>query len=290
MKSSFVIKKVNLLVICASLFLLHSFVICVSIVEAGTPAFRLRSNNTQQEYTKEDIEVEIEFGRNLAARILSTYPLVDNQVVQTYINLLGNGIAAQLGRPELQYYFGVLNTNDINAYACPGGYIFITKGALKSMKNEAQLAGVIAHEIGHVNRRHVVKPLRIRAKGDTVTSGVAAAIGGGTAAARVFLNQLTEKAFSLLFEEGVSHEFELEADTSAIEGLIEMGYDWRSYKHYISIIGSKANNKYRKVLSKTHPSSAKRISHIESLSQSLNIDNLSGKKNEQRYENNIRLF
>ncbi len=274
----------------AAICLFASILSFTSIAKADTPAFRLRLNNIQQDYTKEDIEVEIEFGRNLAARILSTYKLIDDQAIQTYVNLLGNGIAAQLGRPELQYYFGVLDTNDINAYACPGGYIFITKGALKSMENEAQLAGVIAHEIGHVNNRHVVKPLRIRAKGDTVTSGVAAAIGGGTAAARVFLNQLTEKAFSLLFEEGVSQEFELEADTSAIEGLINLGYDWRSYKHYISIIGSNANNKYRKVLSKTHPSSAQRISHIESLSQSLSIDNLSGKKNEQRYKNNISLF
>ncbi|MBU2510319.1 M48 family metalloprotease [bacterium] len=255
-------------------------------VVAQEPDFRLRLHQLDNDYTQEDIEVEIEFGRNLAARILSTYKLLDNKGLQNYITLLGNGIATQVGRPELQYYFAVIDTDDINAYACPGGYIFFTKGAIKVMENEAQLAGVIAHEIWHVNFRHVVKPLKIRAKGDSLTSGIAAAIGSGTATARVLFNQLTEKAYQLLFEEGISREAELATDTAAVESLVTLGYDWSSYRDYLRAIESKPENKYRKVLSKTHPSITLRVESINNLAQSLNISDELGKKNANRYKSN----
>ena len=67
-----------------------------------------------------------------------------------------------MGRPELRYYFGILDTEDINGYAAPGGYIFVTTGALKLMRNEAQLAGVLAHELAHINQKHIVKQLNLQ--------------------------------------------------------------------------------------------------------------------------------
>ncbi len=271
--------------------------LCMGLIVFGFPGyravtaqvsdFRLRLNQLEGEYTQEDIEVEIEFGRNLAARILFAHKLVDNKQLQNYINKLGHGIAAQVGRPELQYYFAVIDTDDINAYACPGGYIFFTRGALKIMENEAQLVGVITHEIWHVNFRHVVKSLKIRAKGDSMTGGIAAAIGGGTATARVFFNQLTEKAYQLLFEEGISQESELATDTAAVESLVTLGYDWNSYRDYLRAIESKSEKRYRKVLSKTHPSITQRLESINQLAQSLNISDESGKKNANRYKSNI---
>lgn len=246
--------------------------------------FRLRLNQLDESYTEEDIQVEIEFGRNLAARILSSYEIVDDPKLLEYLNLLGKGIAAQVGRPELNYYFAVIDTPDINAYACPGGYIFITKGAIDLMENEAQLAGVIAHEIWHVNFRHVVRPLKIRAKGDSVTSGVASAFGSGTAVARVALNQLTEKAFKLLFEEGISKELEMETDSAAIETLVTLDYHWKSYQDYIQSVDSDSNSVYTKVLSKTHPTIAQRIDSMKRLALALNLNAETGKTNAKRYQ------
>ena len=113
---------------------------------ANNPNFRARAPYLVSESVT-NFQPEILFGRNLAARILAEYTIIDTTKLNDYLSLIGTGIAAQFGFPELQYHFGVLDTPMVNAYACPGGYIFVTKGALNTMTNEAQLVGVLAHEI-----------------------------------------------------------------------------------------------------------------------------------------------
>ena len=97
--------------------------------------FRMRAPKVFQlknpTFSASDIKAEIEFGKGLAARILNTYPLVDDPQLLKYVNSLGSGLAAQIGRTELTFYFGVINTPDVNAYACPGGFILITKGLIE---------------------------------------------------------------------------------------------------------------------------------------------------------------
>jgi beta-barrel assembly-enhancing protease len=97
--------------------------------------FRLRASHIKKGYSEKDIITEVEFGETLAAKILGRYKLVSNDKLSNYVSLMGEGIAAQVGRSELNFYFAVLDTDEINAYACPGGYIFITKGAIKNMIN-----------------------------------------------------------------------------------------------------------------------------------------------------------
>jgi len=246
--------------------------------------FRLRENQIEQGYTEADIQAEIQFGRNLAATILGKYKLHADRDLQEYVATLGTAIASQVGRDELTYYFAVIDVDDVNAYACPGGYIFITKGAIQAMENEAQLAGVIAHEIGHVDRRHVVKKLKIRAKGDSTTSGIAAAFGGTSATARILLDQLTEKAFSLLFEEGIAKESEFEADATGVEALTALGYDWQSYRDYIAGLEGYIGQGQGKVLNKTHPSVSQRLDKISELSNQSYFGELYGRKNVRRFQ------
>ena len=93
-------------------------------------------------------------GRALSARLIYKYGLIKNKKQTNYLNLVGHTVSRLSSRPELEFYFGILNSPDVNAFACPGGYILITKGALDLMDNEAQLAGVLAHEITHVSLRH----------------------------------------------------------------------------------------------------------------------------------------
>ena len=118
---------------------------------------------------------------------------------------------------------------------------------------------------------------------DGLTSGIAAAIGGTSATARIFLNQLTEKAYSLLFEEGISKESELEADSVSLEILTTLGYDWGSYRNYLSGIADKHSGKQGQVLSKTHPSIPQRLEHISTMSRTLNLTNSHGKTNVKRF-------
>ncbi len=262
-----------------------AFVFLILLPQKAHPSdFRLRLNQLEREYTIEDVRAEVSFGRNLAAKILHKYPLSQDQQIQNYLSLLGHGIVSQIGRSDIAFHFAVIDTPEINAYACPGGYIFITAGAIKAMENEAQLVGVLAHEISHVNHRDIVKRLKIRAKDDGISRGVAAAFGGTSATARVLLKQLTDKAFSLLFEEGISKESELSADKGAVEIMKTIQYDWKSYQEYLNKIESLLAAGQGEVILKTHPSTSDRTAHINRLSNSLQLNKTQGKQNVARFQ------
>ncbi len=114
---------------------------CASSSGGDVHAFRQRSSDAAlSETSSEDIKAEIRFGRDIAARVLGRYRLLDDRQGTRYINLLGTALASQAARGELNYHFAILDSNGINAYSAPGGYIFITKGALDLARDEAELA------------------------------------------------------------------------------------------------------------------------------------------------------
>ena len=104
-------------------------------------------------------EQEEEIGRAGAAKMIAVLGLYNEPGLTEYVNLVGNTVARQ-GERSLHYRFAVLNTPVVNAFALPGGYIFVTRGALATMKNEAELAGTLAHEVAHVDGRHLEKAVR----------------------------------------------------------------------------------------------------------------------------------
>src|SRR5512145_3274440 len=103
---------------------------------------------------------EIEMGGGVASNILGAAPLLQNRDVQQYVNNIGRWLAMQTERPDLPWEFGVLDDDDVNAFAAPGGYVLITKGLLTQMHSEAELAGVLAHEISHVLQKHHLKAIK----------------------------------------------------------------------------------------------------------------------------------
>ena len=98
-----------------------------------------------------------------------------------------------------------------------GGYIFVTTGALKLMRNEAQLAGVLAHELAHINQKHIVKQLNLQSTDRSMTSGIAQILGGATLSAKIALERLNDLAFKMLMEEGLSKKDE--ADANQVQAL-----------------------------------------------------------------------
>jgi predicted Zn-dependent protease len=248
-------------------------------------SFRTRAPQLKKsDYTDSDIEAEIKFGRNLAARILGRYALVSDEKAQEYVRLIGTGIAAQIGRPELKFYFGIIKTKDVNAYACPGGYIFITQGAIEKMNNEAELAGVLAHEITHINSRHVVKQINLKAK----EGGLGSITGGASASVRVALEQVLDNAMKALFEKGVEKEDEFESDRVATETLINLGYNWKKYVQYINNLKYSIKSGEGEVLSKTHPTPSERVQMIKDSVKKLEIANYTGKNNKTRFRRNVK--
>lgn len=103
---------------------------------------------------------EVEIGKQVAADVESKEKVLADPTVQSYVDALGQKIVSVCDRKNLKYSFKVLDSDEINAFACPGGFVYVYKGLLKTIDNEAQLAGVLSHEVSHVVARHSVKRLQ----------------------------------------------------------------------------------------------------------------------------------
>ena len=102
-------------------------------------------------------EDEIAIGRQVAGNLLGAAPLVKDKALQQYVNNVGRWVASQSERPDLPWHFGVIQSDDINAFAIPGGQVYVTRSLYRLLASEADLAGVLGHEIGHVVRKHHLK-------------------------------------------------------------------------------------------------------------------------------------
>jgi predicted Zn-dependent protease len=264
---------------------LSIFIVSLSFVSsAEAQEYRLRAHHIFWKNQEAGTEKEIDFGRGVAAKILGKYPILRDKQMVSYVSQIGTGIAAQLGRPELRYYFGILDTEDINAYAAPGGYIFVTKGALKLMRNEAQLAAVLSHELAHIDQKHIVRKLKLESSDRSLTSGIAQILGGATLSAKIALERLNDLAFKMLMEEGLSKEDEADADQKAMEMMIATGYDAQSYLDYLKSLKPHLEQGQAKVLSKTHPTIDLRYQLLQEFIVKNEIDKIQGKKNEKRFQ------
>ena len=106
---------------------------------------------------------EIALGEGVASNLLGAAPLLQDKKLQRYVQQVGLALAAHGERPNLPWHFAVLDDNEFNAFATPGGYIFITRGLLLSLRNEAELAGVLGHEIAHVLKKHHLNAMKVAA-------------------------------------------------------------------------------------------------------------------------------
>jgi predicted Zn-dependent protease len=159
---------------------------------------------------------EREIGFGIAATVAGRYRLVDNPVLNEYVSLVGATVAEQSIRgAEVEFHFGVLDTDDVNAFAAPGGYILITRGALALMESEAELAGVLAHEVAHVDEKHVLND--IRQQGVMNTAQDEAQLSGA------LLDRISGAGAGLLFG-GLSREAEEEADSLGMLYASAVGY------------------------------------------------------------------
>ena len=159
---------------------------------------------------------EKEIGFGIAATIAGRYRLIDNAAVNEYVSLVGATVAQQSIRGgDVEFHFGVLDTDDVNAFAAPGGYILITRGALALMQSEAELAGVLAHEVAHVDEKHVLDGIRQQGVMNTATEE--AQVSGA------LLDAISGAGASLLFG-GLSREAEEEADSLGMLYASASGY------------------------------------------------------------------
>ena len=183
----------------------------------------------KQNFTLMTEAEEIRKGEKAAAEVPATYGIYDElPALQDYVNEIGQKLAKNSHRPQLNYHFTVVDSPQVNAFALPGGYIYVTRGILAYLNSEAELAAVLAHELGHVTARHSVRQYSA-----ATAANVAATVGGIVAG--IFVPQLGGTAAQgvqsllgltgnvLLSGYGRSHE--LEADRLGAEYLARSGYD-----------------------------------------------------------------
>ena len=161
---------------------------------------------------------ELKIGRQLAGNLLGAVPLAKDAKAQRYVNRVGRWVASQSDRPELKWYFGVLDSDDINAFALPGGYVFVTRGLFDLLANEAELAGVLGHEIGHVVLKHHLKVLKQSQALDVVS---------GLVSSQARNDELTQRVLGKGAEavaRGLDKNAEFEADRAGVVLATRAGY------------------------------------------------------------------
>ncbi|MDH4233557.1 MAG: M48 family metalloprotease [Gallionella sp.] len=244
---------------------------------AARESWRERASG-DQEITLGDIAAEVAFGREISARILGRYNPYDNPALIKYVNLVGLALVRSTNRPELNFRFTVLNTSEVNAYAAPGGYVFVTLGALQLMKDESELAGVLAHEIAHITEMHVVKELKIKGTDSSITSGMAQLVGGSTESARAAFSQAVDKGLEMIFKDEYKRDNELQADKTAITISALSGYDASALAKYLDRVRAVKERAPGAVkvqapeTAQSHPSFNTRISQINEVIAKDGID------------------
>ncbi len=241
--------------------------------------------------TAGDVAAEVAFGRAIAARILGKYKPYDNPALIKYVSLVASVIARNTNRPELEFHVMVLNTNEVNAYAAPGGYIFITKGALRLMQDESELAGVLAHEIAHVTEKHVVNEFKIKGVDDSAVTELARLVGGSSESARAAFAQAVDKGLDLIFKSGYKRADEMQADKTAVAITALSGYEPAGLARYLDRISTLKEKVRDTTLDKSdhsHPSFSDRIAQINEAITKNGMDSGGLASNKERFAKAIK--
>lgn len=178
------------------------------------------------------LEEEVKLGQQEHAKIIGRFGVYRDQELQAYIDKVGQRIAEHSSRPEVAYQFTILNDEMINAFALPGGFIYVTRGMLMHMNSESELAAVLGHEIAHVTEKHALRREN-RNKGISILNTVVAAVSRQPA-----LMELGNLFGGVLLS-GYSREFELEADEVGARYMAMAGYSPEAMLKTIEILKAK---------------------------------------------------
>lgn len=267
-------------------FLIFATPFMLQVSVAADNNFRSRAHQTVKNInTQSDIDAEVQFGKNIAARILGQFKEYKNKTLKRYVSLVGKSLAMNAGRDEIEFHFTVLDADFINAYSAPGGYIFITKGAIEAMRDESELAAVLAHEVAHITEKHIVNEFKIKGQDTSATAGLTNLLGSSSSSAKVAFTQSVDNAVNKLINKGFKKEEELEADKTSLLLLAATGYDTSSLRRYLK----RAKRINRKTASRnqhkaTHPPTSKRIKSLKRIAKQEGLNKLRQPKGTSRFK------
>ena len=207
-------------------------------------------------------EEEIRIGGDLAGMILGAAPLVDNEAEQHYVNRVGMWLAQHTSRADLPWHFGIVDTDDVNAFSTPGGYVLITRGLFDRFRNESELAGVLAHEIAHVVQKHHLHALQneLRTSALAEAGSSVAASQGGIAG---FVSGQVIKAGKTLYTRGLDKGDEYEADRMGVVIAARSGYSPYGLVGVLQTLSAEQADKGLALMMKTHPNPTDRMERLD---------------------------
>ena len=195
---------------------------------------------------------EVAIGRQINDQLVrSRVRLYRNPEVVDYVNQIGQRLAAGSSRPNIPYTFQVVNDRGVNAFATMGGFIYLNKGLLMLASNEAELASVMAHEIGHITERHAVKQMRQQA----ISSGLVGAAG-------LNRNVAANIGVELAFRRPNSRKDEYEADVVGLQMLRQAGY---APSAMVDFMAKLLSERSVPTFLSTHPATSERINRLQQL-------------------------
>jgi predicted Zn-dependent protease len=207
---------------------------------------------------KTSTEDEIKIGREISGNLLGAAPLVKDIELQKYVNRVGRWVAMQSERPDLPWHFGVIESNDINAFAAPGGYVLLAKGLYRALNNEAELAGVLAHEIGHVVKKHQLKLIQKQQLLDVGAGVLGENVSKNNDSIRKLIGSGAE-----ICARSLDKDAEFEADRVGVVLAGRAGYDPYGLAEVLQTIGHASKDDGRvALLFKTHPPPDDRLAKL----------------------------
>src|SRR5437762_990515 len=224
---------------------------------------------------------ERQLGEQVSLMLRQRFGVYQNANVTKYVTLVGSMIAQAGTRPNLDWKFIVLDTDGVNAYAAPGGIVHITRGLLGLMKNEAQLAGVLGHEITHINVKHTVRAIQ---RSKAITMGAEQA--GSGSLRNELIARLANKAFQTLCDGEFSREDENEADQVGVRLATKIGYSPTGIVDTLKQLDARNSGREdRNGLFASHPATKDRI---QKLDKQIAAEKLTGTATaDARYKQNI---
>jgi len=216
-------------------------------------------------------------GQSVAVNLTNKYRLVEDENLNRYVTMVAQVLLNQSNAAG-EVFVGILDTDAVNAYSGPNGYVMITRGALRQMQDESELAGVIGHEIEHIIQRHGLESAKTGQFGQAVVEGTSAGLSGNSQQFAQVLGPLVNSFVNSQFSQGQ----ERSADADAVRLAAKAGYDPNGLVRFLQRLNTQGGTN----LFPSHPSSASRV---QDLTSEIQREGLSGAAtNKQRFEAAVR--
>jgi predicted Zn-dependent protease len=218
-----------------------------NLISAGGKAAQAASLSERQEKS---------MGQSVSVAIVNQYGLDPDESLNRYVALVGSSVVSTSPRPDIPFVFGVLNTDQVNAFAGPGGYVMVTRGAIMRMQDESELAGVLAHEVGHVIDKHGLNAMK---QAGMLDAAVTAAKSNEEVAK---WGQATDSVVDVVLKKGYSRDQESRADLLGVDYVIAAGYDPNGYHNFLQRMAVASGTGGKGSVMSTHPGLSDRVNRV----------------------------